>query len=243
MAGEEARRDYARGRLRARPRPLAAAHVATAPGIRPVEVDGAEIALLLVPRAALEARGGAPLLLLLHGARRNGAQILARWRDAAEEAGLVVLAPHSADPTWDVLISGYGCDVERIDLALDTAFATLAIDPQRCWIGGFSDGASYALSLGLANGDLFAGIVANSPGFCWPPLLTGRPRVLITHGSHDEILPIDLTGKLLAIQLERAGYEVVFHEYDGGHALTPEVLRWSLEFMGLAGGGPPIADA
>jgi len=246
MAGEAARRDYARGRLRARPRPLDATPRLAQPGERRIEADGTEIALLLAPQTALEAHGGAPLLLLLHGARRNGAQILARWHDAAEEAGLVVLAPHSAGATWDVLIGGYGRDVERIDDALDQTFATLAIDPRRCWIGGFSDGASYALSLGLANGDLFAGIVANSPGFCWPPLLIGRPRILITHGTQDAILPIDLTGKPLAIQLERAGYDVVFHEYDGGHALTPEVLRWSLEFMGLADGEPPAppgADA
>src|SRR5579875_3045549 len=217
MAGEAARRDYARGRLRARPRPLDATPRLAQPGERRIEADGTEIALLLAPQTALEAHGGAPLLLLLHGARRNGAQILARWHDAAEEAGLVVLAPHSAGATWDVLIGGYGRDVERVDDAL-----------------------------GQTNGDLFAGIVANSPGFCWPPLLIGRPRILITHGTQDAILPIDLTGKPLAIQLERAGYDVVFHEYDGGHALTPEVLRWSLEFMGLADGEPPAppgADA
>jgi phospholipase/carboxylesterase len=32
-------------------------------------------------------------------------------------------------------------------------------------LGGFSDGASYALSLDLTNGDLFASLIAFSPGF------------------------------------------------------------------------------
>ena len=38
---------------------------------------------------------------------------------------------------------------------------------------GFSDGASYALSLGAANGDLFTHIAAFSPGFMRPPVSVG----------------------------------------------------------------------
>lgn len=39
---------------------------------------------------------------------------------------------------------------------------------------GFSDGASYALSLGLPNGNLFSHIVAFSPGFMRAPTLVRR---------------------------------------------------------------------
>jgi len=33
---------------------------------------------------------------------------------------------------------------------------------------GFSDGASYALSVGITNGDLFTHVIAFSPGFVAP---------------------------------------------------------------------------
>ena len=51
------------------------------------------------------------------------------------------------------------------DEALVRVFATYPVDPTHLAISGFSDGASYALSLGLANADLFTHIVAFSPGF------------------------------------------------------------------------------
>ena len=56
---------------------------------------------------------------------------------------------------------------------------------------GFSDGASYALSIGLANGDLFGHVLAWSPGFVAPPEFVGRPRVFVSHGTDDRVLPID----------------------------------------------------
>jgi predicted esterase len=39
----------------------------------------------------------------------------------------------------------------------------VAIDPARVAIGGFSDGATYALSLGLINGDLFKRVAPSHP--------------------------------------------------------------------------------
>ena len=38
------------------------------------------------------------------------------------------------------------------------------IDPSRIAMAGFSDGASYSLSVGLANGDLFSAVFGFSPG-------------------------------------------------------------------------------
>ena len=56
------------------------------------------------------------------------------------------------------------------------------VDPARLVIGGFSDGASYALSLGLINGQLFRKVAAFSPGFVVTGEPEGKPRVFISHG-------------------------------------------------------------
>jgi hypothetical protein len=57
------------------------------------------------------------------------------------------------------------------------------VDPTRLAVGGFSDGTSYALSLGLTNGDLFSHVLAFSPGFAVPARRRGRPRLFLSHGA------------------------------------------------------------
>ncbi len=177
----------ARGRLAARPgaipRPRGAA-----PGLSRLEQDGARDELLLVPDGLDPARP-APLLVMLHGAGGEAAHAMALVRDVAAARGVVVLAPASRGPTWDVIRGGYGPDVAALDRALAGLFERLAIDPARIAVGGFSDGGSYALCLGLANGDLFVDVLAFSPGFAAPAVVTGRPRIFISHGDRDEAAP------------------------------------------------------
>jgi phospholipase/carboxylesterase len=86
-------------------------------------------------------------------------------------------------------------------------------------LGGFSDGASYALSLGLTNGDLFTHLIAFSPGFMAPGGEVGRPRCYVAHGTRDAVLPIDRCSRRLVPVLERAGYAVRYHEFDGPHTV------------------------
>lgn len=52
-----------------------------------------------------------------------------------------------------------------IDSALASVFRRCNVDAGRIIIAGFPDGASFALPLGLVNGDLFRKVVAFSPGF------------------------------------------------------------------------------
>ncbi len=227
---------YAAGRLTARP------GGEVTPGLLPGEHRSEAAAgwtgVLLVPAAAATRRL-APLMVSLHGAGSKGERMINRWRETAEAAGVVVLAPDSGSATWDVLRGGFGPDVASIDRALAFVFDALPIDPERILIEGFSDGASYGLSIGIANGDLFTHVLGNSPGFCWPPSVVGRPRILLTHGTEDTVLPIDATSRMLAPQLDRAGYDVTFHEFAGGHVLTPEIMRLSLEWAGIIETGPP----
>src|SRR6185295_17264118 len=102
----------------------------------------------------------APFILLLHGAGGKGENMIRRFREEADRRGIILLAPDSADRTWDVMAAmgdspgrmpGYGRDPARIDAALKEVFARYAIDPKKVAIAGFSDGAGYALSLGAEN--------------------------------------------------------------------------------------------
>jgi phospholipase/carboxylesterase len=199
-------------------------------GLQPLGLNVGRDGLLYVP-AGHRSDFPAPLALLLHGAGGNAQQGVDLLRPLADAAGLIVLAPQSRRQTWDVLVREYGPDVEFIDRALARTFARYAVDPARVAVGGFSDGASYALSLGIINGDLFTHVMAFSPGFMAPTRYEGAPRVFISHGRHDTVLPIDACSRRIVPQLEQAGYDLVYREFDGGHTVPGEIAREALEWF------------
>jgi predicted esterase len=149
-----------------------------------------------------------------------------------EAQGTIQLAPASAAFSWDVVIADFGADVTRIDDALRRVFECYPIDPRRIGIGGFSDGASYALSVGLTNGDLFTHIIAFSPGFAAPTSCRGAPRVFIAHGTGDTVLPIDACSRRIVARLRDRGLDLRYQEFDGGHLVplqvAAEAVRWFL---------------
>ena len=195
----------------------------TAPGIYPLGLESGRDGLLYVP-ASYNADTPAPLALVLHGAGRDSSELVNPMRPLADTTGLVLVAPDARGATWDALGGSFSYDVVFIDRALTSVFSRARIDPTRVRIMGFSDGGTYSLSLGLINGDLFSRIVAFSPGFVVSRSATGKPKVFITHGTGDTVLPIDQTSRQIVPQLRAAGYDVEYHEFDGGHGVTPDLL-------------------
>jgi len=130
-----------------------------------------------------------------------------------------------------VILGGFGEDVRFVDRALEHAFKRFNVDPHHVAIEGFSDGASYALSLGITNGDLFGEVMAFSPGFAAPGPSRGRPRFFITHGTEDRVLPIDVTSRKVAPRLERAGYDVRYEEFVGGHTPNPDLVQDAVDWF------------
>jgi phospholipase/carboxylesterase len=216
-----------RGRLAARPRRGGWWDVP--PGLHRLQLDAGAAALLYVPPGIRPATPS-PVVLLLHGAGATAQHGLNLLVSQADDAGLVLVAPSSQGETWDVLLGGYGPDVTRIDRALQQVFDRVVIDPAHLAVGGFSDGASYGLSLGLVNGDLFSQVLAFSPGFVAPGDRHGAPRLFISHGIDDRVLPIDACSRVLVPRLRRAGYTVRYREFEGGHlvpaGIAAEAAAW-----------------
>lgn len=172
-----------------------------------------------------------PLFVALHGAGGAGTS-WASYPDRAEAHGMILLAPDSRGRTWDLVRGAFGPDVRFLDEALRHTFARCRVDPTRIALGGFSDGASYALSLGVVNGDLFSHLVAYSPGFYTPgEPITGRPRIFAAHGRSDRILPFDYTSGTLTPRLRDAGYDVTFFPFDGDHGVPGEVSEAALDWF------------
>jgi phospholipase/carboxylesterase len=216
------------GRLRARPR---SGVKTTRTGQFALGVETYRDAVIYIPDKG--SQSPLSLLVMLHGATQNAETMFRYLGSTPEEAGIAVLAPNSRGTTWDAISSGgtFSEDVENLDRTLARVFETVAIDPARVSFGGFSDGATYALSLGLINGDFFHSIVAFSAGFLIGEERHGKPRIFISHGTHDHILPIDRCGRPIAAALKARGYDVTFREFDGDHQIPTEVAREGLKWV------------
>ena len=226
---QDRRRSPTAGVLAARPTAAPSAPP-PAPGTQPLGLGVAGEPLLHVPPEPAAGRA-APLVVTLHGAGGDAEAGLAPLRALADERGLLLLAPSSRGATWDAVRSGFGPDAGLLDEALDRVFATVRVDAARVAVAGFSDGASYALGLGLANGDLFRRVVAFSPGFVPRGPRAGRPAVFVSHGDADAVLPVDRTSRRVVPALRDDGYDVTYREFAGPHTVPPEVAREAVGWL------------
>jgi phospholipase/carboxylesterase len=217
------------GRLTARP-VMEGDKPETPPSIQTLSAGNTRFGLISVPPGYSPSRP-APLLVLLHGAGGEAKQAIGWLQTVADDAGLILLAPQSEGATWDVIMGGYGPDVQRIDDALSEFFRRFAIDPDRVAVGGFSDGASYALSLGVINGALLQRVVAFSPGFVAATHTEDHPRFYVSHGVGDKVLPINVCSRQLVPKLKGAGLDVVYREFDGGHTVPPYIAREAIGWL------------
>jgi predicted esterase len=178
--------------------------------------------------------GGGPrgkaLLLALHGAGSGLRGGLYALRGGWSFPGVVMVGPAAEGSTWTFL-RGRDEDLPFVDRALKRAFARCRIDPRRVGVGGFSDGATYALTLGIVNGDLFRGIIALSPGGVLGENAVGKPRVFIAHGTADNVLPISQTSDRIVKALRSSGYRVTYRKFRGGHKVVPAISRESVRWF------------
>jgi phospholipase/carboxylesterase len=225
-----------KARLAARPRvtPLTSLD----PGLRPLALGSGKDGLLYVPAGCA---GGqpVPLVLMLHGAGGNSTNASRVLRPFADQADFLVVAPDSRGRTWDAIFGEFGPDVEFIDRALTKIFARYPVDLHHVAVAGFSDGATYALALARANGDLFTHGIAFSPGFLIPVIPRKRPRLFISHGTRDRVLPIDVSSRAIVTDLRKDGYRIEYREFDGDHQIPRDVARDAVLWYLAASKFPP----
>ena len=171
-----------------------------------------------------------PLWVVLHGAGGT-ALSTAYMFPFADHFGVIVVAPDSRDErTWDGVLRNWGPDVEFIAAAVDRVKHLCNVDRQRMTVAGFSDGASYALSLGITYGDQFSRIVAMSPGVMQPMAARGKPKIFVSPGTADGVMRIDATSRTIVPRLKTLGYDVTYREYEGRHTVSPPIVREAFEW-------------
>ena len=172
-----------------------------------------------------------PLLVMLHG--------FSGWGDnqrslfaLAEELGFFVITPESRDITWGKEAPGFDQDVKYIGAAFRHVGGIANIDFDRVALGGVSDGAGYALTMGLAYGNTFNHLIVLAGGGLLEPIRRqGQPKIFIAHGVKDATFPIDKSGRKNEAQLKKEGYDVTYREHAGGHGTPREIVRESIEWF------------
>ena len=193
-----------------------------------------------------------PLLTVLHGAGRQDELLMKAYKGEAERRQAFFLIPRSLHPTWDLIVtSASGAEPPRVpgqetsaarpdadflEYALDLIYRRYPIDSDRQALVGYSDGASYALSVGLANPELFRALLCWAAGFVAISAETAaagtpRPHVLLEYGTHDELFPFEQVAVPMRQQLEELGCAVHFRVDEGGRhwpsgEFQDEALDW-----------------
>ncbi len=225
------------GRLVARP-----SVVIEPGGLRGVfRLNGWPRPLVFVP-PDLDPAKAAPFVLVLHGGGSDAEWTLNRMAGEAKTRGVILIAPDAEGYTWDVIRefrehrregspAKFGDDTGRVDASLELLFGQFNVDPAHAAIAGFSDGASYALSLGPQNQELFTHIMAFSPGGVAPFEDAARAKVFVSHGQEDPMLPFANTAEGIIPGFRARGFDVRFETFHGVHAFRDEEIGKAFDWF------------
>jgi phospholipase/carboxylesterase len=187
-------------------------------------------AFLYVP-TGYQASTPAPLVLMLHGEGQTAFNAISLFQPHADAAGLVLLSVDSVGRTWDIFaLDIYGPDLTFMNDALTAAFKIVNVDPARIAVEGFSDGASYALTLGRTNGDFFSHVISFSATLVPRNSPSGKPKFFLSHGLSD---PATITqiGDVLDAELLADGYDVDYVRFDGVHEVPDSVVQQAIAWL------------
>jgi polyhydroxybutyrate depolymerase len=154
---------------------------------------------------------GAPLVLVLHGAGQNGAQMRIEtgygFDRLADTHHFAVVYPnayaHGGDwnacgTVGDESAAGPGIDdVRFLTAVVDKLVSEIGVDPNRTFAAGSSRGGFMALRLALEAPSRFRAVAAVSANVHTPdnfkckPTQSGTPSVMIMNGTNDPLVPFD----------------------------------------------------
>lgn len=190
---------------------------------------------------------GAPLVVVMHGAGENGAEIRVEtgyaFERLADKQGFAVVYPDGFDGWWNGCSAADDSEANHRDVDDVGFLAALAdklaaedgIDPGRLFATGVSNGGDMAIRLALAAPSRWravAPVAANLPApensKCKPPA-EGKTSVLLVHGTADRLEPFEggegslfgffRSGKILSSR-STAGYFAELNGLAGSPTVT-----------------------
>ncbi len=108
-----------------------------------------------------------PVILALNSPLLSGEMMVAQLAEFADRFGYIIAAPIWCGEFKSKTYDYSGQDHVWVTAVQRDLLRRFQVDPDKCFLFGFGDGANFALDIGLARPDLFAAVVAMGPN---PPL-------------------------------------------------------------------------
>lgn len=197
--------------------------------------------------AALPKERKLAVIIAFHGNTHTAEHHAGVWKSVVLKGGLdqeyIVFALKSQGPGWASV------DDPRVTAAIDWVLATYPIDRRRVHLVGFSAGAWYAGTYGLAHQERFATLSMYCCAFRVVPPPNGdaanAPGLYLSFGTADGFVPIT-SGRTMREQVRNAGYRYIYreiagggHDFGPGDTITQDDLRfdawktWATEKCGF----------
>ena len=186
-----------------------------------VQIEHGEARGVLLTPEEIDPERPYPLFTVFHGAGRQDEMLVKACRREPEARQAFFFIPRSVAPTWDLIAGGEGEDFAFLEHAWDLIYRRYPIDPERQSVIGYSDGASYALSLALSSPGFFDAALCWAAGFVVMDRRavgekSRRTRMYLEYGTHDELFGFKEVALPMRERLEAAGYAVEFSVDEGG---------------------------
>ncbi|MDQ1519603.1 MAG: hypothetical protein QOI55_676 [Actinomycetota bacterium] len=124
--------------------------------------------------------------------------------------------------------AGFEAARQELDDLLDAACKEHGFEREEAFVGGFSQGAGVTLALGLGPSDRPRpmGVLAMSPALPGPLDIADGASVpvLVQHGTHDPLVPVQRS-RDLARELREHAVPTVYREYPMEHQVALESLQ------------------
>ena len=181
-----------------------------------------------------------PAIFLMHGMGSNEQDIITLANGLEKDAYIFGIRGSIEQPPGFTYftIEGYGKPhravfddtIQKLEAFVDNALSTYTIDPEKVFLGGFSQGAILSMVLGLTMGSKVKGVMAFSgyiPAFvreAYPIQPASDLEVFISHGEKDPVFPLRW-GEANRDYFSQLGVTVSFHAYPEGHTISGENNR------------------
>jgi phospholipase/carboxylesterase len=214
-------------------------------GITTIEVGAGAVPLVLLHGYASSPQEWLPFAETIRiGEQRRfvfpeGTEPVIRTDGAPAGRGWWKLADLSRSPPL-----GLRTTSSRVQVLLKEVERRLGSDPRATILGGFSQGAMISADIAFRTDEPMQALVLLSGTFVdettW---LRGMPRrkslpVFISHGTQDEVLKFQVATRL-AESMSRAGLDVTWMPFEGGHEMPAEVVTALNGFLLQVGAGKP----
>lgn len=187
-----------------------------------------------------------PLVVALHGGSGSGRDFLWTWLREARGRRFLLAAPTSQGPTWSLM--GPDLDSKNLRAMVGYIASHWKTDPARVLLTGLSDGATYTLLEGLAEGNPFTHLAPVS-GVLHPANLVGGNlarvegrKIYLVHGRLDWMFPVE-TAEAAGEELRKAGADLTLRILDDlSHTYPREendrILAWFDPRLALPASAP-----